>query len=58
VITIYINADLIEWTDNTTYFSIIKNLGDTIRRVFHYRSHEEAQALLKEDIEYTKKQGE
>lgn len=53
VATIYINADLIEWTDDKTYFQIIKTLGDTIRKVFHYRSDEEAQGLIKEDIAYT-----
>ncbi len=56
VATIYINADLIEWTDDRTYFQIIKTLGDTIRKVFHYRSDEEAQMWVKEDIAYTKNQ--
>lgn len=57
VITIYINADLIEWTNNKTYFAIIKTLGDTIRKVFHYRSNEEAQSLLNENIDYTQNKG-
>lgn len=56
VVTIYINTDLIEWTDNKMYFSIIKTLGDTIRKVFHYRNDEEAQNFIEEDIAYTRNQ--
>ena len=34
VITIYINNDLIEWTDDVTYYKIIQVLGDTIHAYF------------------------
>lgn len=34
VITLYINNDLMEWADDTTYYQIIQTVGDTIRRVF------------------------
>ncbi len=34
VVTVYINTDLIEWSDNETYYRIIKVLGDTIINFF------------------------
>lgn len=34
VITVYINNDLIEWSDDETYYKIIQILGDTITNFF------------------------
>lgn len=34
VVTIYINTDLIEWSEDETYYKIIRVLGDTITNFF------------------------
>jgi voltage-gated potassium channel len=34
VVTIYVNTDLIEWSDDETYYRIIRILGDTITNFF------------------------
>ena len=34
VVTMYINTDLIEWSDDETYYKIIRILGDTMINFF------------------------